>query len=155
MALLKEPWFKNYNTLDTLIISQEHPEEYLSAIFYFYEQGLPCNFLIPKGLSEQDLKEEKTEKYNNLDTFDYDLISEAYRNKKKFISFYSPNITKRDLNYKERINNFDFKKVVKQSPGKSPSPKKSCFNKKKNIVQKLKNNEYNKKKIVTFSCFKK
>ena len=155
LALLKEPWFKNYNTLDTLIISQEHPEEYLSAIFYFYEQGLPCNFLIPKGLSEQELKEEKTEKYNNLDTFDYDLISEAYRNKKKFISFYSPNITKRDLNYKERINNFDFKKVVKQSPGKSPSPKKSCFNKKKNIAQKLKNNEYNKKKIVTFSCFKK
>ena len=155
LELLKQPWFMNFNKLDTLFISQEHPEEYLSAIFYFYEQGLPCNFLIPKGLSEQDLKEEETAKYNNLETFDYDLISEAYRNKKKFVSLYSPNLTKRELNYSDRINNFDLKKFVKQSPGKSPSPKKSCFNKKKNIGQKLKTTELHKKKIVTFSVIKK
>ena len=155
LALLKEPWFKNYNVLDKLLISQEYPEEYLSALFYFYEQGLPCNFLIPNGMPEQELKEEQSCKYNNLEpVFDYDEISKTYRNKKKFVSLYSPNITKRDLNYHERIKNFDFKREGKETI-KSPSPKKSSFAKRKNALKKLKTIEDTKKKVVTFSCFKK
>ena len=154
LALLNEPWFKNYNKLDKLLISQEYPEEFLSTLFYFYEQGLPCNFLIPNGTSDQELKEEESCKYNNLEpVFDYDEISKTYRNKKKFVSLYSPNITKRDLNYKERIKNFDFKREGKEVL-KSPSPKKSSFAKRKNAFKKLKTIE-DKKKVVTFSCFKK
>ena len=155
LALLKEPWFKNYNKLDKLSISEEYPEEYLSALFYFYEQGLPCNFLIPNGTPEQELKEEQSCKYNNLEpVFDYEEISKTYRNKKKFVSLYSPNITKRDINYHERIKNFDFKREGKEVI-KSPSPKKSSFAKRKNALKKLKTIEDNKKKVVTFSCFKK
>ena len=155
LALLKEPWFKNYNVLDKLLISQEYPEEYLSALFYFYEQGLPCNFLIPNGMPEQELKEEHSCKYNNLEpVFDYDEISKTYRNKKKFVSLYSPNLTRRDLNYNERIKNFDFKREGKEGI-KSPSPKKSSFAKRKNAFKKLKTIEDTKKKVVTFSCFKK
>ena len=155
LALLKEPWFKNYNKLDKLLVSQEYPEEYLSALFYFYEQGLPCNFLIPNGITDQELKKEESCKYNNLEPiFDYEEISKTYRNKKKFVSLYSPNITKRDLNYQERIKNFDFKKEGKETI-KSPSPKKSSFARRKNAFKKLKSIEDNKKKIVTFSCFKK
>ena len=155
LALLKEPWFKNYNKLDKLSISEEYPEEYLSALFYFYEQGLPCNFLIPNGTPDQELKEEQSCKYNNLEpVFDYEEISKTYRNKKKFVSLYSPNITKRDINYHERIKNFDFKREGKEVI-KSPSPKKSSFAKRKNALKKLKTIEDNKKKVVTFSCFKK
>jgi hypothetical protein len=155
LALLKEPWFKNYNVLDKLLISQDYPEEYLSTLFYFYEQGLPYNFLIPNGMPEQELKEEQSCKYNNLEpVFDYDEISKTYRNKKKFVSLYSPNITKRDINYHERIKNFDFKREGKEVI-KSPSPKKSSFAKRKNALKKLKTIEDNKKKVVTFSCFKK
>ena len=155
LALLKEPWFENYNKLDKLSISQEYPEEYLSALFYFYEQGLPCNFLIPSGTPEQELKEEQSCKYNNLEpVFDYEEISKMYRNKKKFVSLYSPNITKRDTNYNERIKYFDFKREGKETK-KSPSPKKSSFARRKNALKKLKSIEDTKKKVVSFSCFKK
>ena len=154
LALLKEPWFKNFNIIDTLTISQEYPEEYLSALFYFYEQGLPCNFLIPKGISEQNLKEERISKYDNLDLFDYDSISQAYMNKKKVQSFYSPKITHRDFNYRERVKNFDFNNLLKESK-KSLSPKKNSVLKKKNFGQNLKSINDIKKKNVTFSCFKK
>ena len=155
LALLKEPWFKNFNQLDLLVISQEYPEQYLCALFYFYEQGLPCNFLIPKGISKQDLKEENISKPNNLDTFIYDSNTETYMNKQKLSCFYSPNITKRDFNINEKVKNFYFNNLLKEDQKKSPSPKKSSFLKKKDIGQKLKTTSDFKKKNVTFSCFKK
>ena len=171
LILLKESWFNNMDKLNTLYISQEYPEEYLSSIFYFYEQSFPCNFLIPKGISEEELKEEESCKYNNLDgNFDYDYISKKYRKKRKCISFYSPNIVKRELDYKEkyhdRLTHFEFKKEEKkiedddkdedkEEDKKSSSPnsnkKSSLINKK---LQKLKSIELNKKKNVTFTCFK-
>lgn len=63
---------------------------------------------------------------------------------KKFVSLYSPNITKRDINYHERIKNFDFKREGKEVI-KSPSPKKSSFAKRKNALKKLKTIEDTKK----------
>ena len=173
LALLKEPWFNNMDKINTLYISQEYPEEYLSSIFYFYEQSFPCNFLMPKGVSEQELKEEESCKFNNFDgNFDYEYISKKYRKKRKFISFYSPNFAKRELDYKEkyhdRITHFEFKKEEKtiedkedekeddkEEDKKSNSPnsskKSSLINKK---LQKLKSIDFNKKKNVTFTCFK-
>jgi hypothetical protein len=173
LILLKEPWFNNIDKLNILDISQEYPEEYLSSIFYFYEQGFPCNFLMPKGVSEYELKEEESCKYNNFGGhFDYEYISKNYRNKRKFISFYSPNFVKRELDYKEkyhdRITHFEFKKEEKkiedkedekeddkEEDKKSNSPnsskKSSLINKK---LQKLKSIDFNKKKNVTFTCFK-
>ena len=169
LFLLKESWFNNMNKLNTLYISQEYPEEYLSSIFYFYEQGFPCNFLKPKGISEQEIKEEESCRYNNLERiFDYEDISKKYRNKRKFISFYSPNIVKRELDYNEKLRNrithFNFKKEekenekeeeeeeVKKSYSPNSSKKSSLINKK---LQKLKTIDLNKKKNVTFTCFKK
>jgi len=173
LILLKESWFNNMDKINTLYISQEYPEEYLSSIFYFYEQSFPCNFLMPKGVSEEELKEEESCKYNNFDgSFDYEYISKTYRKKRKFISFYSPNIVKRELNYNEkyhdRITHFEFKKEEKKDDDKddekeeekeedkkSSSPnsnkKSSLINKK---LQKLKSIDLNKKKNVTFTCFK-
>jgi len=167
LTLLKESFITNIDKLNILNISQEYPEEYLSSIFYFYEQGLPCNFLMPKGVSEEELKEEK---FNNVEgNFDYEYISRKYRKKKKFISFYSPNIIKRELDYNEkyhdRITHFDFKTSEKEKEEekgddkdddkKSNSPnsskKSSLINKK---LQKLKSIDFNKKKNVTFTCFK-
>ena len=159
LALQKEPWFKNYNKLDTLYISKEYPEEYLSAMFYFYEQGLPCNFLIPKGTSEQILKKDRASTYNNIDPIDSFYYSRFFTHKKT-LSLHTSRI-KREGNLskeKDRSNIFDNNTISpKNSQGrKSPSPKKSSLAKRSKFSQKPQNNDVKiKTKNVTFSCFKK
>ena len=159
LALQKEPWFKNYNKLDTLYISKEYPEEYLSAMFYFYEQGLPCNFLIPKGTSEQILKKDRASTYNNIDPIDSFYYSRFFTHKKT-LSLHTTRV-KREGNLskeKDRSNIFDNNTISpKNSQGrKSPSPKKSSLAKRSKFSQKPQNNDVKiKTKNVTFSCFKK
>jgi hypothetical protein len=159
LALQKEPWFKNYNKLDTLYISKEYPEEYLSALFYFYEQGLPCNFLIPKGTSEQILKKDRASTYNNIDPIDSFYYSRFFTHKKT-LSLHTTRV-KREGNLskeKDRSNIFDNNTISpKNSQGrKSPSPKKSSLAKRSKFSQKPQNNDVKiKTKNVTFSCFKK
>ena len=156
LALLNEPWFKDFNKVDTLFISKEYPEEYLSALFYFYEQGLPCNFLIPKGVSEKKIKQERATTYNNIDPIDDYLSDRLYSHKKSFSILNSPRYTKRELaSITERLNNFDVKKAGQKSGGKSPSPKKSSLMKRSKFGQKIKSIDIDIKPKVTFSCFKK
>ena len=156
LALINEPWFKDFNKLDTLFISKEYPEEYLSALYYFYEQGLPCNFLLPKGVSEQKIKQERATTYNNIDPIDDYLLDRLYSHKKSFSILNSPRFTKRELaSIPERLNIFEVKKAGQKSGGKSPSPKKSSLMKRSKFGQKLKAIDIDIKPKVTFSCFKK
>ena len=164
LALQKEPWFKYYNKLDTSYISNNYPEEYLSAIFYFYEQGLPCNFLLPKGILENELKEEKGESYNNIDPIeDIYLNSKVFCHKKSISILHSPRFRKREVNFKEGINIYERNKSPKAygcgGGRKSPSPKKSSIMKRSKFSQNKKNTDMKiktiKTKNVTFSCFKK
>jgi hypothetical protein len=162
LALQKEPWFKHYNKLDTLYISKNYPEEYLSAIFYFYEQGLPCNFLLPKGILEQHLKEEKIGTYNNIDPIeDIYLNSKVFCHKKSVSILHSPRFKKRESNFKEGINIYERNNSPTGGGGgrKSPSPKKSSIMKRSKFSQNKKNTDMKikaiKTKNVTFSCFKK
>ena len=156
LALQKEPWFKNFNKLDISFVSKEYPDEYLSALFYFYELGFPCNFLLPKSLIEKELKKERATTYDNIEPIDDMLLNSKVFNKKLINSLYSPRIKKRDLSSKDRINLFDRNKSPKTSINstKSPSPKKSAFAKKSKFSQ-FKNMERLNSKNVTFSCFKK
>ena len=172
LALQKENWFKNYNILDPLTISKEHPEEYLSALFYFYDQGLPCNFLIPKGLSDDELKEERSEEYNNLDPIEEILSNPlAYLHKKSMCHLRTSKLSKRAISRDKQNISFQRNKSP-QTERKSHSPKKSSLIRKSKFAQKTNNcnndnsnkiNNYNKSekiktyktKNVTFSCFKK
>ena len=174
LALLKEEWFINNNTLDPLFISKEYPEEYLSSLFYFYEQGLPCNFLIPRVTTPKILQKELNTTYNNIDPIEDYKKAKLINHKKSFSSLYSPRFRKRDINLSEKIDIFNMTKDMigdgkeKTNGRKSPSPKKSSLMKRSKFYQKLRNSEminYNKStnlntsphkvNSVTFSLFKK
>ena len=161
LALLKEEWFINNNTINTHFISKEYPEEYLSTLFYFYEQGLPCNFLLPKGVIEKPLKKELTNTYNNLEPLEDYLNARLLSHKKSVSSMNlnTPRFKKKEIVLTERVNIFDMKKEkisIEASGRKSPSPKKSSLAKRSKFAQ-LKNVDIKdiKSKNVTFSLFKK
>ena len=71
MALLTQVWFQNNSELDPAYISEEYLECYLSAIFYFYEQNLPCDFLMPDFKNENELKEVKNLTYANINSEEF------------------------------------------------------------------------------------
>jgi hypothetical protein len=73
LALLQQDWFKNNTDLDLNLICENHLHCYLSAIFYFYQQNLPCDFLLPKARVKKELTEIKNNYYsivNNEEFFD-------------------------------------------------------------------------------------
>ena len=157
LALRREQWFKNSTNLNLSYISGEYTEEYLSAIFYFYEQGLPCNFLIPKGKINRPIRQERATTYNNIDPIE-DLYTSYFCHKKSFSILQTPRLTKREINISERMNIFDFKKGGQKgiTGAKSPSPKKGSIKKRASkFAQKLRSAELDIKQKVTFSGFKK
>ena len=54
-AILKQKWFQDTNEIDISYISREYMECYLSALFYFNQQGLIFDFLLPQTISEKEL----------------------------------------------------------------------------------------------------
>jgi hypothetical protein len=99
LALLQQDWFKNNTDLDVNLICENHLHCYLSAIFYFYQQNLPCDFLLPKTRVKKELTEIKNNYYsivNNEEFFDETKI-------KKIVV---KNIEKKDNNKKEDKENF-------------------------------------------------
>ena len=59
--ILKQNWFKNVDNLDIDLLKKENLESYLSAIFYFHQQGLIFDFLTLKENPKRNLSIE-----NNL-----------------------------------------------------------------------------------------
>ena len=77
LALLQQEWFKNNTDLDLNLICENHLQCYLSTIFYFYQQNLPCDFLLPKSKVKKELSEIKNNYYsivNNEEFFDEEKI---------------------------------------------------------------------------------
>ena len=56
LTLLENEWFKNSNELNLNDITENHLDEYICSLFYFYDQGLLCDFLIPEIIIKKDLK---------------------------------------------------------------------------------------------------
>ena len=64
IGLLKKSWLKNNEDLNPYYICENYLDCYLSAIFYFYELNLPCNFLMPEYINKSEVKEEKNNYYS-------------------------------------------------------------------------------------------
>ena len=47
LALLKRKWFQDHIDLDLSLITKEHLEPYMSAMYYFYLQSIDFGFMIP------------------------------------------------------------------------------------------------------------
>ena len=160
MTLLNKSWIKNNLDLNPYFICENYLECYLSAIFYFYEQNLPCNFLMPQFYTKSDLKEDKNNYYSIVkeeEFFDEQKI-------KKIVTKNNPNIEEEDIiifdeeenekkedrlsvNLDERIkevNNQEIENILQlRTSLKKQQSLKSSFRKNKSV-----NN--NKKKNVDF-----
>ena len=53
--ILKQNWFTNTDTINIDLMRKEYLDIYLSAIFYFHQQGLIFDFLLPKSNQIKDL----------------------------------------------------------------------------------------------------
>ena len=85
MTLLTKDWLKNNNDINPYFICKNYLECYLSAIFYFYEQNLPCNFLMPEYVNQGELKVEKENYYTivkNEEFFDRNKIKKIVEKNK-------------------------------------------------------------------------
>lgn len=61
--LLDRGWFKNTKELNLNVIIEKYFDEFICAIYYFYDQGLLCDFLLPNIFSNKALVIESN---NNL-----------------------------------------------------------------------------------------
>ena len=80
IGVLQQKWLKNKIDIDPYFICENHLQCFLSAIFYFYQQNLPCNFLFPNYVTKSDLKEEKDNYYsivNGQEFFDEKKIKKV------------------------------------------------------------------------------
>ena len=64
LALLKRKWFQDQLDLDLNYITKEHLEPYMSAMFYFYIQGIFCGFMIPPRKKNIQYKIEQNKVYD-------------------------------------------------------------------------------------------
>ena len=79
IGLLQQDWLKNID-IDPYFICENYLECFLSAIFYFYKENLPCNFLLPNYATKSDLQEEKNNYYsiaNGQEFFDEKKIKKV------------------------------------------------------------------------------
>ena len=73
MAIMRQKWFKDSNKINISNICREYLESYLSTLFYFHQQGLVFDFLLPQTVAEKELfienisqkKEEEKDNQNN------------------------------------------------------------------------------------------
>ena len=58
LTLLENDWFKKSSELNLSYITENHLEEYICAIFYFYDQSLLCEFFLPEIILKKPLEVE-------------------------------------------------------------------------------------------------
>ena len=66
MNLLRQNWLKNNLDLNPSFIYENYLDYFLSAIFYFYEQNLPCNFLMPEFSIKNEMISEVKNNYYSI-----------------------------------------------------------------------------------------
>ena len=64
LTLLENDWFKNKKKLNLSYITENYLDSYICAIFYFYEQGLLCDFLLPNITEQNNLQIENNNNYS-------------------------------------------------------------------------------------------
>jgi hypothetical protein len=94
LELLRQNWLKNLE-INPYFIRENYLQCYLSAIFYFYSQNLPCNFLIPDYVLKSEVEEVKNNYYsivNNEEFFDENKIKKVVVKNKVKNKDYDENI---------------------------------------------------------------
>ena len=64
LTLLENDWFKKSKELNLAYIMENHLDEYFNMIYYFYEQGLLCDFLFSEISTKKTLTKENNISYN-------------------------------------------------------------------------------------------
>jgi len=65
LTLLENDWFKKSKELNLAYIIENHLDEYFNMIYYFYEQGLLCDFLFSEISTKKTLTKENNISYNS------------------------------------------------------------------------------------------
>ena len=81
MAIMKQKWFKDSNEIDICNIRREYMECYLSALFYFHQQGLIFDFLLPQTFVEKELFIENISERSEENKLNDNLYENIYENK--------------------------------------------------------------------------
>jgi len=64
-AILRQKWFKDTDKINLFYMQREYIECYLSALFFFHQQGLVFDFLLPQTILDKELLVENIDKINN------------------------------------------------------------------------------------------
>ena len=155
--ILKQNWFKNSENINIDFMRKKYLDYYLSAIFYFCQQGLNFDFLLPKSSAKRELlienikvnqdiistnikkeeiekkEDEKKEGENNEkeeNKLEGEIIKKEEENKIKNEDFQKNLLM--DTNEAVDLGGFDFEF------GTSPSPKKKKNTDSKKITLKKK-----------------
>jgi len=161
LGLLQQSWLKKYKEVDPYFISENYLQCYLSAIFYFYSQNLPCNFLMPDYVLNSHLEEEKNNYYsivNNEEFFDENKIKKVVVKNKEKDENYEGNIIIFEEDDDSRRESFNFEINAKKDRFINSSDKlihlRESLNKRENKSSlKKKKNDFGgiqKKKTVEF-----
>ena len=75
-AILKQKWFQDSNEIDIPYIRKEYMECYLSTLFYFHQQGLIFDFLLPQTVLEKELVFKNLSDDNNDNNIPESIIVE-------------------------------------------------------------------------------
>jgi hypothetical protein len=75
LILLENDWFKNSKELNLSYLLENHLDEYFNMIYYFYEQGLLCDFLFTEISRKNTLT-----KVNNISLNTYMQNAELNKN---------------------------------------------------------------------------
>ena len=64
VTLLENDWFKDTQQLNLNNLTEKYLDSFICALFYFYNQGLLCDFLAPKIITKKNLEIENNINYN-------------------------------------------------------------------------------------------
>ena len=82
-AILKQKWFQESNEIDIPSIRKEYMECYLSTLFYFHQQGLIFDFLLPQTVLEKELEFNNISEHNNNNIPKCIIVEEKEENDKE------------------------------------------------------------------------
>ena len=143
-ALLKRKWFQDQLDLNMSYVSKEHIEPYMSAMFYFYLQGIYCEFMIPPRkkniqytIEQNDIcyleKNKGKDKNMNEISITNVIYDKNNNNKEKKIEFgKKEEVKEANIKYEKKVVKKEIKKTLSLNKSVSQNYLKT-LNKKKEI----------------------
>ena len=157
LTLLENDWFKNSNELNLNTIIENHLDEYICSLFYFYDQGLLCDFLIPEIIIKKNLKIENITNSFKIESNGKNIkINRSKINNKDNNKTYIPR-NSNIFDISDKANTFfEFKSNIKKPASLIPQTIKKKNNPQKKAVGftiKNKKGGAHKKNSISYSDF--